>query len=143
MTVLTSSSHRAGQGVSRDHFGSLVHHMVLEITLGYHFRLRSHFSENSVMNQLVTHPGTIFRWPQLDYLLPRTRKHAYLLGDTVRSHFSENSVSCFFPGARFAFFRGPDLFFSGGQICFFPGARFAFFPGRMMHSSIVLSIFAT
>ena len=48
MTVLTSSSHRAGQGVSQDHFGSLIHHMVLEITLGYHFRLRSHFSENSV-----------------------------------------------------------------------------------------------
>ena len=49
MTVLTSSSHRAGQGVSHDHFGSLIHHMVLEITLGYHFRLRSHFSENSVL----------------------------------------------------------------------------------------------
>ena len=49
MTVLTSSSHRAGQGVSQDHFGSLIHHMVLlEITLGSHFRLRSHFSENSV-----------------------------------------------------------------------------------------------
>ena len=31
-----------------DHFGSLIHHMVLEITLGSHFRLRSHFSENSV-----------------------------------------------------------------------------------------------
>ena len=37
MTVLTSSSHRAGQGVSQDHFGSLIHHMVLEITLGSHF----------------------------------------------------------------------------------------------------------
>ena len=48
MTVLTSSSHRAGQGVSQDHFGSLIHHMVLEITLGSHLRLRSHFSENSV-----------------------------------------------------------------------------------------------
>ena len=48
MTVLTSSSHRAGQGVSQDHFGSLIHHMVLEITLGSHFRLCSHFSENSV-----------------------------------------------------------------------------------------------
>ena len=47
MTVLTSSSHRAGQGVSLDHFGSLIHHMVLEITLGSQFRLRSHFSENS------------------------------------------------------------------------------------------------
>ena len=48
--VLTSSSHRAGQGVSQDHFfGSLIHHMVLEITLGSHFRLRSHFSENSVI----------------------------------------------------------------------------------------------
>ena len=44
------SSHRAGQGVSRDHFGSLIHHMVLEITLGSHFRLRSHFSENSVQS---------------------------------------------------------------------------------------------
>ena len=49
MTVLTSSSHRAGQGVSQDHFGSLIHHMVLEITLGSHFMLRSHFSEDSVM----------------------------------------------------------------------------------------------
>ena len=49
MTVLTSSSHRAGQGVLQDHFGSPIHHMVLEITLGSHFRLRwSHFSENSV-----------------------------------------------------------------------------------------------
>ena len=48
MTVLTSSSHRAGQGVSQDYFGSLIHHMVLEITLGSHFRLRFHFSENSV-----------------------------------------------------------------------------------------------
>ena len=48
MTVLTSSSNRAGQGVSQDHFGYLIHHMVLEITLGSHFRLRSHFSENSV-----------------------------------------------------------------------------------------------
>ena len=52
MTVLTSSSHRAGQGVSQDHFGSLIHHMVLEITLGSHFRLRSHFSENSVKYNL-------------------------------------------------------------------------------------------
>ena len=49
MTVLTSSSHRAGQGVSQDHFVSLIHHMVLEITLGSHFRLRSHISENSVL----------------------------------------------------------------------------------------------
>ena len=49
MTVLTSSSHRAGQGVSQDHFGSLIHHMVLETKLGSHFRLRSHFSENSVI----------------------------------------------------------------------------------------------
>ena len=46
MTVLTSSSHRAGLGVTQDHFGSLIHHMVLEITLGSHFRLRSHFSES-------------------------------------------------------------------------------------------------
>ena len=29
----------------KDHFGSLIHHMVLEITLGSHFRLRSHFFE--------------------------------------------------------------------------------------------------
>ena len=36
MNVLTSSSHRAGQGVSQYHFGSLIHHMVLEITLGSH-----------------------------------------------------------------------------------------------------------
>ena len=49
MTVLTSSSHRAGQGVLQDHFGSLIHHMVLKITLGSHFRLRSDFSENSVI----------------------------------------------------------------------------------------------
>ena len=49
MTVLTSSSHRAGQGVSQDHFfGSEIHHMVPEITLGSHVNLRSHFSENFV-----------------------------------------------------------------------------------------------
>ena len=53
MTVLTSSSHRAGQGVSQDHFGCLIHHMVLEITLDSHFRLRSHFSENSVRYRLI------------------------------------------------------------------------------------------
>ena len=45
---LTNSSHRAGEGVSQDHFGSLIHHIVLEITLGSHFRLRSHFAENSI-----------------------------------------------------------------------------------------------
>ena len=33
------------QGVSQDHFGSLIHHIVLEIRLGSHFRLRSHFSD--------------------------------------------------------------------------------------------------
>ena len=74
MTVLTSSSHRAGQGVSQDHFGSLIHHMVLKITLGSHFRLRSHFSENSVDSErdalgvrfyltvfLLKHDPNIFR----------------------------------------------------------------------------------
>ena len=50
MTVLTSSSHRAGQGVSQDHFGYLIHHMVLEIRLGSHLRLRSHFSDLSVLS---------------------------------------------------------------------------------------------
>ena len=48
MTVLTSSSYKAGQGVSQDQFGSLIHHMVLEMTLGSHFRLSSHFSETFV-----------------------------------------------------------------------------------------------
>ena len=62
MTVLTSSSHRAGQGVSQDHFGSLIRHMVLEITIGSHFRLRSHFSENSVI--LCAFSGGFFsQWP--------------------------------------------------------------------------------
>ena len=53
MTVLTSSSHRAGQGVSQDHFGSLIHHMVLEITLGSHFRLRSHFLKTQLLLLLL------------------------------------------------------------------------------------------
>ena len=53
MTVLTSSSHRASQGVSQDHSGSLIHRMVLEIKLGSHFRLRSHFFENSVYNGVL------------------------------------------------------------------------------------------
>ena len=61
MSVLTSFSHRAGQGVSQDHFGSLIHHMVLEITLGYHFRLRSHFSENSVCSSGMDGSETITR----------------------------------------------------------------------------------
>ena len=63
-TVQTSSSHRAGQGVSQDHFGSLIHHMVLEITLGSHFRLRSHFSENSVTVFLLER---IFRWDTFSF----------------------------------------------------------------------------
>ena len=51
-TVLTSSSHGAGQGVSQDHFGSLIFQMVQELRLGSHFWLRSHFSENLVLREV-------------------------------------------------------------------------------------------
>ena len=39
---------RGCQGVSQDHFGSLIFQMVQDLRLGSHFWLRSHFSENLV-----------------------------------------------------------------------------------------------
>ena len=54
-TVLTSSSHGAGQGVSQDHFGSLIFQMVQELRLGSQFWLRSHFSENLVIWATTAH----------------------------------------------------------------------------------------
>ena len=73
MTVLTSSSHRAGQGVSQDHFGSLIHHMVLEIKLGSHLRLRSHLSETMYESSLHTGPLVIptSLYPGICRLRPR------------------------------------------------------------------------